>query len=784
MATRLIRRSSSATTARECWRLLIRGRVQGIGFRPAIARTAQQFDVQGFVRNTPLGVEILVHGSAASVQAFLRVWQQHLPMAAVLEDVTIQALPGDSSASAGFFIVDSDTHGPMVAHPPLDVRTCDPCIAETLVASDDPHATRRSGYAFTSCTECGPRYTIVASLPFDRLRTTLRDFALCESCAREMIDVQDRRFHSQTNNCPACGPRLWAMDPVDGAVWHHVQAVERAAQAVRAGSVLALKGLGGYQWLVDATNPVAVARLRQLKRRPSKPFAIMVPDVHAAARWAQLSPAQCATLTHPVNPIVIVRQQPTADLPREVTSGLSTVGIMLPTTPLHALLLRGADRPLIVTSTNREGEPMEYRPTPGGSSVVWASDLVLDHDRPIARPLDDSVVQVVGDHTMSLRNARGLAPLPLSLPVEDTLLALGGEMKSAFAVADRQRAYLGPHLGDLGSVAGQSRYLEQLDAFQRLTETSNPVWVVHDAHPDYFTTHLAQNWKQTRPVSIIPVQHHHAHIAAGMLEAGWLDRTVLGVAWDGTGYGTDGQVWGGEFLICRAADFQRVGRLRPFPLVGGEWAVTQPWRVALALVHEAAGHEAARCLNFPAVDTLRQHQVRTLLAQQYPCQLTTSMGRLCDGVAAILLDLSDATFEAEPAMRCESICDPGEKGRYPFPIEMWELDWRPLVRALLKDRAEGVSAARMATRFHRALVGGIVDMMHQYPTLPLVMSGGVFQNGFLLAALREALMEWPPGIHWPGWIPVNDGGLAVGQLAVAAAKLAGNKLAGHARLKG
>ncbi|RMG35758.1 MAG: carbamoyltransferase HypF [Planctomycetota bacterium] len=755
-------------------RLLLTGRVQGVGLRPAIARLAADLGLCGSVANCSDGVEVRIEGSPAAVEAFQRRLPERLPAGAELAAVTAEEVV--PRGTAGFVIERGSTDGPLATSVPPDRAVCETCLSEVRDATD-----RRFGYAFTSCTDCGPRYSIIVRMPYERADTTMQGFTLCPRCAEEYTTPGDRRFHAQTNACPTCGPRVW-LENAEGAVAAGTEAVAQAARAIRNGRIVALRGIGGYQLLCDATDDVAVRRLRERKGRPAKPLAVMVDGPRSAERLAELDERARRVLCGLANPIVLVPARPAAPLAASVHPGVRDIGLLMPTTPLHALLLKSCGRPLVCTSGNREGEPLVSEVAAARRKLARVCDLWLHHDRPIAHPIDDSVVRMIGDRAVTLRLARGLAPLPLdgatALIAEGRsagpVVALGGQMKSAVAWWNGAQAVLGPHLGELDVLPVRERFERHLEAMHELYRF-RAERLVHDAHPEYFTS----LWAARRSdVVRRAVQHHHAHVVAGMLEHGWLDREVFGVAFDGTGYGVDGTIWGGEFLLCTVAGFRRVGHVRGFRLPGGEAAVREPWRVAVAMLAEVTGAEdAAEWLSrrWADVDPRRFDGVRRVAAVGAFAPRCTSAGRLFDAVAALTLGIDRVDFEGQAAMLLESVADEDAAGRYAFAVRpcRWhagrdclELDWAPVLAGVLGDCRRGVHPGAIAMRFHRAVAGAIADVANRFRGTPVVLSGGVFQNRLLTECVIEAFGD-APSLGRPGVIPPNDGGLAAGQLMVA-----------------
>jgi hydrogenase maturation protein HypF len=791
-------------------RITLHGQVQGVGLRPAVARLAAALQLTGFVRNSADGVQLQIEGDTAAVEQFQQRLSEHLPSIACAS--IADATPCEASGTGRFLIVESLSHGPLTTRVPRDLAACPECLQDVLNAAD-----RRREDSFASCTNCGPRYSLIDELPYDRCRTSMAVFEQCAVCGSESANPEDRRFHSQTNSCPDCGPSLSFFLPEarnevrsDAARSDEPDPLAFATKAILAGGILALRGVGGYQLVVDATNSEAIDRLRERKRRPAKPLAVMVQSLAEAQHIANLSPIERATLSASDNPIVLVtkRADQTGKLGDGIHPGLREVGLFLPTTPLHRLLLDRVGRPLVVTSGNVDDEPLVVERKAAERELEAVADAWLHHDREIVRPIDDSVVRVIADRPVTIRNARGLAPLPLpaieqlarrilnSNQQSPVLLAVGGHQKNAVALLNGQQAVLAPHLGNLNSVPSRMRFVEQLEQLTQLYRCQAKT-IVHDLHPDYFSTQWARRFEQT-----LAVQHHHAHVVSAMVENDWLDRKVLGVAFDGTGYGSDGSIWGGEFLRATVQDFERVGHLRPFRLPGGEAAILEPWRVAASLLVEAVGTQAAsRFLNTvhpeasdrlqatrplapfsdphhptSAINTCRFDAVVNL-ASGTLAPMTTSAGRLFDGVASLILGIGCSNFEGQPAMLLESAVDISALDAYEFAVTHdtpLQIDWRPMVRQVLADRQKGCPPGVMAARFHRGLAIAIAGVARQF-RLPIVLTGGVFQNRLLTEWALDELADQRCLVGRHAGIPPNDGGLAAGQLAIGLARLGRNR---------
>ncbi|MFN7806352.1 MAG: carbamoyltransferase HypF [Planctomycetaceae bacterium] len=755
--------------------LHLRGTVQGRGLRPQLLRRARELGLLGWVENTVAGVDVVVVGSGEAVCHFAQFLtiDFHPPLRVESIPLDLRELPPVTD----FCIRDSVEAGALATPIPLDRAVCAECLAEVQSPS------RRTGYLLTTCAECGPRFSLTEQMPFDRSRTTLRDFPHCPACAAEYDDPADRRCHAQTIGCAQCGPNWWLLDPRGPKLPAGEPALEHVLQELRRGKIVALRGVGGYQLLCVATNSAAVSRLRTRKQRPAKPLAVMVADWIAACALAEWDELAQRTFESPANPIVLVPAKPGNGLAKEIHPGIREVGVMAPTTPWHAEVLRRVASPLVVTSGNLDGDPLVVDVAEAETRLGEVADLFVHHNRPICHPVDDSVVRVMAGKVVTLRLARGLAPLVLpSGPWENVpRLALGGGQKVALALANGRQAILGPHLGDLRSVLCRERYGQQVSALRSLFRVPDCEWV-HDSHPDDATTHMAQESSQPA----VRVDHHQAHLLAGMLEAGWTDREVVGVAFDGTGWGSEGQLWGGEFLVVTGGDYQRVGNLRPLQSPGGERAVREPWRVALGLLAETL----PRAEMSEIADRLFPEGWRSLwnLLQRIPmgegsrwCPLTSSIGRLFDGVAALVLGLQEVSYEGEAAQRLESLAEePGELlSSHRLPLTMvqnrWELDWRPMIRWLVADLRNGCDPRRLAGRFHAAVAEAVVEVAQQMPGYPVVLSGGCFQNRLLVELIAHRMAAVGQPLFTPGSIPPNDGGLAAGQLVAASMQSLANR---------
>ena len=645
-----------------------------------------------------------------------------------------------------------------------DVATCADCLREILDPSDP-----RSGYAFTNCTNCGPRFTIIQALPYDRPNTTMRRFEMCPHCQHEYEQPLDRRFHAQPNACPSCGPQL-AYRTGREAGETGGDPLGRAAEAGR-GKIVAVKGLGGFHLMCDARNDEAVTRLRERKPRRERPFAIMAPDLQWVRDHCETPAEAEALLTSPESPIVLLTKKPDAALGGVspcVAPGNPLLGVMLPYTPLHHLLMRELGFPVVATSGNLSDEPICIDEDEAVERLGHIADGFLAHNRPIQRHADDSIAWVVRGRARLLRRARGYAPLPVQLKDEaPTILGVGSHLKNTVSLSVGRQVFISQHIGDLETPEALAAFERVVADFLRLYEVT-PAAIAHDAHPQYAST----LWAQERAERLIPVQHHHAHLAACLAE-NQVEGPALGVAWDGTGYGDDGAIWGGEFLLGDAEGYERVAHLRPFRLPGADAAVHEPRRVGLALLHELYGERACE-MDFAPVRSLRPADrpvLSQMLSRGVNAPFTTSMGRLFDGLAALIGLNQTVSFEGQAAMRLEFLADATETSAYAMPLSNEVVDWGDAVQAALEDHRRGVPASTIAARFHNALVGAIVAVAERTGQQRIALSGGCFQNRMLIERASNALRSAGFEVLLHRQTPPNDGCVSLGQVAVAAARL-------------
>lgn len=751
--------------------ILVRGIVQGVGFRPFVFQLASKLGLTGFVRNESAAVRIEIQGTTSQVEQFERTLRHHHPPQVRIEDWEATWLP-PLPKEFGFHIASSDSGGGRAPVIPADLATCPACVDEIF----DP-TERRFRYPFTNCTNCGPRWSIIRGLPYDRPLTSMAHFAMCSDCQREYGDPRDRRFHAQPIACPVCGPQLTLLDSAGKLIAREAHALSEAVLAVQAGKILALLGLGGFQLIVDATNPAAVSALRARKRRPHKPFAIMCPSLESVGNWCHLGTEEAAWLSAPQAPILLLRRRQTipVDIPpiaEEVAPGNPYLGVMLPYTPLHHLFMHQIGRPIVCTSGNLSEEPMATAVEEGLTRLGAVADLFLVHNRPIVRPVDDSVARVFRGRLQLLRRARGFAPLPHKINTGGkVILATGAHQKNTIGLLLRNNAIITPHIGDLDSPLTVEVFTRAIEDLLRFYEVS-PDAIACDLHPDYASRRLAEELARKHDVPLVPVQHHHAHVAACLAEH-HLEGPALGIAWDGAGYGPDGTVWGGEFLACSPVRFERVATFRPFPLPGGDKAARQPRRSALGLLYAWQGDSgAAHCR---AMFNPQELEVLcAMLARGVNSPLCSSVGRLFDGVAALLGLSPQVSFEGEAAMELEFLARPAEGARYRFELQGQDpiiLDWSPVVEGILADLEAGFPREAIAWWFHEALADAACQVAGRIGLKTVVITGGCFQNAVLSQLIVNKLNGQGFRVFWPEAFPPNDGGIALGQLVVAAAAL-------------
>jgi len=774
----------------------VTGTVQGVGFRPFVFRLAGELGLAGSVRNTAAGVVIELEGERARVDEFARRLEAEAPPLARIASVASREV--EPVGEVGFRIIESEAAARPTALIPPDVALCADCAREIADPTD-----RRHAYPFTNCTNCGPRFTIVRGIPYDRAQTTMAAFEMCEECAREYGDPGDRRFHAEPVACPRCGPevRLEEGHGASAASYRghgserelRQQATEateaddglsRGASLLAAGKVVAIKGLGGYHLACDARNSEAVETLRTRKGRGQKPFAIMVRDLAEARRVAEVSPEAERLLTSPESPVVILPAKAGSGLAEGIAPRQHTVGVMLPYTPLHRLLLDQSPPALVMTSGNLAEEPIVHTDEEARAKLGPIADHILSHNREIEVPCDDSVVRVEGDLVIPVRRARGYVPRSVRVKMSGPpILAVGGNHKNTFCLLRDGEAILSQHIGDLDTAEVLEYFGRAVRHFEKLFEVT-PEVVAHDLHPGYLSTQWA---KSLEGVRLVPVQHHHAHVVSVMAEAG-LEGPVVGVSYDGTGYGADGTAWGGEVLKCDRGSYTREGHLRPVPLPGGEAAIARPARMALSHLMDAFGPEEGAKRARRLLPTLTEAETRVVARQierGINSPMCSSAGRLFDAVGALLGATPEATYEGQPAMELEAMASQYRAGDTPprrprllpyrYDIENSVIDTRLVMRGIIADLERGVDHAEIAARFHETVAAFTVDLCRRlgehYGLSEVALSGGVMQNARLLRRLLEGMREVGLTPHVHREVPPNDGGMSLGQAVVGAASL-------------
>ena len=734
----------------------VRGIVQGVGFRPFVYNLAQKLGLAGYVLNSSAGVVIEVEGDRTHVDRFVRELNENPPPLAQIEDIAIESLePASYSAFAIRESVD-EPGAPAPVSP--DVATCPDCLRDLQTPSN-----RRFGYPFTNCTNCGPRYTITRMIPYDRPLTTMACFPMCEECLREYEDPSNRRFHAQPNACPDCGPSL-------------TLAIEAARQLLREGRIVAIKGLGGFHLVCDPFDDAAVRLLRERKKRSDKPFALMVPDAAAAEKLCVVSDAERAALTSIRRPIVILERRPGVPLSQALAPGNNTLGVMLPYTPLHHLLFDESLSALVMTSGNVSEEPIVTGNREAATRLHSIADAFLFHNRDIHTRVDDSVARVIAGRERVLRRSRGYAPHPVTLgfPVAE-ILACGAELKNTFCLTKDHYAFLSQHIGDLENYETLVFYRETLDRMQRLFRIS-PAAVAYDLHPQYLSTKLALEMTEVQQIG---VQHHHAHIASCMAENGIAGK-VIGVAFDGTGFGTDGKIWGGEFLVADFTGFERRAHFRYIALAGGDRAVREPWRLGLSYLLDTFGARFDS-LDLPLlrrIPSKKTATVRSMIERRINTVETSACGRLFDAVASIVGVRDEVNFEAQAAIELEAAALTGVEATYPFEItadSVWQIDVRPMIESIVRDLGAAKPAGWISAAFHNTVAAIVVEVCIRLKAAEgidrVCLSGGTFQNVYLVESTAASLRDNGFEVFLHSQVPPNDGGISLGQAVIANANL-------------
>jgi hydrogenase maturation protein HypF len=772
---------------REGRRIRVRGQVQGVGFRPTVWRLAHECELTGHVLNDGGGVLIKVWGESKRINEFLERLEREAPILAHIEKMESRAL--DLPADCSDFQIQHSKAGDINTGIVPDAALCPDCLADIT----DPH-NRRYRYAFTNCTHCGPRLSIIRSIPYDRANTAMSAFAMCDDCQSEYDNPADRRFHAQPNACPTCGPKVWLEDAAGVAVEISADedAISVAANLICKGQIIAIKGIGGFHLACDATSENAVGLLRQRKKRYHKPFALMAGDLSTISSYAEISDKERELLKDKAAPIVLLeRKENGQSLASGIAPGQNSLGFMLPYTPLHQILLQEIEFPIVMTSGNLSHEPQVITNSTARKQLSTIADYLLLNDRDIINRLDDSVVRMTKDNRQTLRRARGYAPSQITLPegFENTppILAMGAEMKNTFCLMKDGQANLSQHMGNLGDTATHEQYRKALTLYQHLYDFT-PAMIAIDLHPQYHSSQWGQTLAEENSWAVKKIQHHHAHIAACMAEHGLPIDTepVLGIALDGLGLGDDGQIWGGEFLLANYAGYKRLASFAPIALPGGEKAMQEPWRNAYAHLQKAIGWEGL-CADYSQLSITRFLQTKPFDILKTMCERgvnsppASSAGRLFDATAAVLdLHRDRLDYEGQAAMELEALassCHQRDPGYYQVQLEGGApalLNWSPMWRQLLDDLSSGRDKALIARRFHNSVATAIVQMVQHCashePFEQIVLSGGVFQNSLLLKRVSGDLKSEGFEVLVPSKIPANDGGISLGQVAIAAAQ--------------
>ncbi|MDZ7725458.1 MAG: carbamoyltransferase HypF [candidate division KSB1 bacterium] len=748
-------------------KIQIQGAVQGVGFRPFVYRTARALGLTGWVCNAPQGVTIEAEGDIRALESFLAGLEFEKPQPAKLYSIKHQF--SDPVGYSEFHIRKSTAKGDCSAWILPDIATCPDCLNELF----DPD-NRRYLYPFINCTHCGPRFTIIENIPYDRLQTTMREFRMCPTCQSEYENPDDRRFHAQPNACPDCGPQVEWVDTSGRSIASRNEAIAQCVELLRDGRIAAVKGLGGFHLMADAGNTDAVQRLRRRKHRDEKPFALMM-NAADAETVCDISLLEKSALHAPGAPIVLLaKKQQTSECHGNIAENIAAnnpwLGVMLPYTPLHHIILEKFGRPLVATSGNLSDDTICTDNHDALERLSRIADAFLMHNRRIARHADDSIVRVINNRLVALRRARGYAPLPVrlrqSLPAA---VCVGGHLKNTVCVGSAGLVFPSQHIGDLDTPHALQAFHQMIDDFSRLYDIT-PDYILHDAHPDYASTRECMQFSGKK----IAVQHHVAHVLSCMAEND-VEPPVLGVAWDGTGYGPDGTVWGGEWLDISTTGYTRAGHLRTFALPGGDVAVKQPWRSAVGLLYELYGTDTESIQQLPPLQAVSKPTLRTLLSmlnRRVNSPRTSSAGRLFDAVASILDIQHINHFESQAAMALEHLAWRNKHtDGYDFDIrfdenrQTWVLDWQPMIHRIINDDQQGVSPGRIAAGFHNTLAEMIVTMAQNIKQPKLVLSGGTFQNRYLSERVQARLEQEGFQVYTHQQIPPNDGGISLGQYA-------------------
>jgi len=739
----------------------IEGFVQGVGFRPFAYRIAKSLNLKGFIKNTKSGVLIEVEGEEKNLKKFLNKLKNEKPPLASYYFFNFYFL--DKIGYKDFKILKSDEEGEVKTLVLPDIAICKDCIREIFDKND-----RRHLYPFTNCTNCGPRFSIIENLPYDRKNTTMKVFKMCEKCKKEYEDPLNRRFHAEPIACPVCGPDVYLYDENKNLLFKGYEAIKKSAEFIKKGFIIALKGIGGYQLLCDALNDEAVKRLRERKKREEKPFALMFPSLKVLKEYVYVDKISEIILTSPSSPILLLRKKENKKVSEYVAPLNPYLGCMLPYSPLHHILMKELNIPVICTSGNISDEPITFIDEEAFIKLKGIADYFLTHTREIKRYVDDSVVRVILNKEYLIRRARGYAPTPIifkeNLP---KILAVGGHLKNTIAISKGKKIFISQHIGDLEKEESYKAFLNIIEDFKKIFEFQ-PEFIAHDAHPEYLSTKYA---KETGK-KLIPVYHHHAHIVSCMADNEIEDR-VLGISWDGTGFGKDGKIWGGEFLICDYKNFERIGKFREFKLLGGDKAIREPRRSAIGVLYEIFGEKTFE-LEIEPIKSLSEREkeiFKKMFEKNINTFWTSSSGRIFDAVSSIIGIKQKISYEGQAAMMLEWISDEKIDEFYNFEIKEKDgiliFDWEEMFKEIIRDLKRGIKKEIIASKFHNTLVNLIWEIANKIKIKNIFLSGGVFQNKILIEKTYKKLSKkFKVYIHQR--IPANDNGISLGQIIIAA----------------
>jgi len=745
--------------------IVVEGIVQGVGFRPFVYNSANAFGLKGWVNNNSQGVTIDVEGALKDLNEFVKCLENNSPPLAKIAKITIKN--EELFNYSGFEIKESEKSLGKTTFISPDIATCSECAQDILNINN-----RRHDYAFTNCTNCGPRFSIIQELPYDRDKTTMSEFKMCKKCHKEYSDPANRRFHAQPNACDECGPELWIEDN-KGSILEIEDPIGFAQNRLREGKIFAIKGLGGFHLACDGLNETAVQQLRERKKRPCKPLAIMTKDIETVKNYCEVNPLEEKMLTGIKKPIVILNQNKSGDLPRNIAPKQNTLGVMLPYTPIYILLFSEILEVLIMTSANVNGLPIEYQDDSARKSLAGIVDYFLMYNRDIHVPVDDSVLKVVRNEQTMIRRARGFVPEAFKADHMRNILACGSNMKNTFCISKEGSLFLSQFNGDLENLETYEHYRENVEHFKKIFSFA-PQFIAHDLHPGYMSTRYALEYDLPR----IGVQHHHAHIVSNMFENN-LEQKVIGVCFDGTGYGSDGKIWGGEFLICDRLDYKRVAHLDYIKMPGGEKAIKEPWRMAVSYLYKALSAQSSQKEVGDRIFELYGKQAINLiniLNSNINCPETSSMGRLFDAMASIIGVTDVVTYEGQASIELEALSEIEIEEAYDYKVmkqDNYIIEPDDIIIEALNDKIKGISGKMIASKFQNTIVNFTVNLClrirEDSGLKEVALSGGVFQNSFLLGKICRNLKQNDFVVHTHKNLPSNDGGVAIGQIVIASA---------------